>query len=187
MNFSNLKNILRRLRRKYLIKRYGLRNVHPEFLATTGWYEISKDLVAGAFTYIGPRCRIYPKVSIGNYSLIANDVMIIGGDHNYLTAGIPTTFNGRAGVKPTTIGDDVWIGARCIIMCGVKIGNGAIIAAGSVVTKDIDPYGIYGGVPAKKIKERFNREEIRIHETMLHRPVEDFMIYRNKLTSGNNI
>jgi len=60
------------------------------------------------------------------------------------------------GTKETNIGNDVWIGAKSIILNGVKIGNGVIIAAGSVVTKDIPSYTIVGGVPAKIIKKRFD-------------------------------
>lgn len=64
----------------------------------------------------------------------------------------------------TIIGDDVWIGHGSIIMSGVNIGSGCIIAAGSVVTKDLEPYYIYAGVPAKKIKKRFET----IEEELLH-------------------
>ena len=62
--------------------------------------------------------------------------------------------------KPITIGNDVWIGANAIILPGVKIGDGAIIAAGAVVTKDVDDYAIVGGVPAKLIRYRFSKEVI---------------------------
>lgn len=61
----------------------------------------------------------------------------------------------------TIIGHDVWIGANVLIIEGVKIGNGAIIASGSVVNRDVPDYCIYGGVPAKKIRNRFELEEIR--------------------------
>lgn len=59
-----------------------------------------------------------------------------------------------------TVGDDVWIGYRSTILSGVQIGQGAIVAAGSVVTKDVPPYAIVGGVPAKVIKYRFPQEVI---------------------------
>ncbi len=60
----------------------------------------------------------------------------------------------------TTIGNDVWIGYGAIIMRGVKIGDGAIIGAGAVVTKDVEPYSVVGGVPAKVIKYRYSEQEI---------------------------
>ena len=63
--------------------------------------------------------------------------------------------------RPVEIGNDVWIGANVIILPGVKIGDGAILAAGAVVTKDVEPYAIVGGVPAKIIKYRFSKERIK--------------------------
>ncbi len=63
--------------------------------------------------------------------------------------------------RPVTIGNDVWIGANAVILPGIKIGNGAIIAAGAVVSKDVDDYVIVGGVPAKVIKYRFTESQIR--------------------------
>lgn len=162
---------LKWIKRWYYRKKYGLKNVHPLFLATRGLNGVSKDIIAGAYSYIGPYCYIYPNVRIGNYTMLASDIYIIGGDHNYRTPGIPSVFNGRDKIKSTFIGSDVWIGSRCIIMTGVTIGNGAIVAAGSVVTHDIEPYAIYGGAPAKKIKMRFTPEEIETHERMLAQPI----------------
>lgn len=158
---------LKWIKRRILIRWYGFRNVDCRFLATTGLKRVSKDVKCGAYSYIGPNSIIYPQVTIGNFSMLANDVMIIGGDHNFRTAGIPSVFNGRDTVRPTIIGHDVWIGARTIILTGVKIGNGSIIGAGSIVTKDIPPYAIATGVPARVIKYRFNDSEIEIHQTML--------------------
>ncbi|MBP7508929.1 MAG: hypothetical protein KA807_14020 [Prolixibacteraceae bacterium] len=65
------------------------------------------------------------------------------------------------------IEDDVWIGANAIILCGVHIGKGSVIGAGSIVTKDVPPYSISVGNPAKTIKMRFTEEEIDIHERTL--------------------
>jgi acetyltransferase-like isoleucine patch superfamily enzyme len=65
-------------------------------------------------------------------------------------------------METTVIGDDVWVGYGSIIMSGVTINDGAIIAAGSVVTKDVEAYSIYGGCPARKIKDRFETEADRV-------------------------
>ncbi len=128
---------------------------------------ISKDLKAGKYSYIGPYCQITSNVEIGSFTMLANNVSIIGDDHTFNKAGVPIIFSGRDKKQHTYIGQDVWIGAFSIIKTGVKIGDGSIIAMGSVVTKNIEPYSIYGGVPAKKIKDRFNANDISIHKKML--------------------
>ena len=162
-------NYLKFIKCQFYIKKMGLKHVDKYFFATRGSH-ISKDFVAGAYSYVGPGCSICPKVSIGKFTMLANDIQILGGDHMYNKAGIPIILSGRPPLKSTTIGDDVWIGASCIIMAGVRIGDGAIVAAGSVVTKNVDPYFIYGGVPARKIKKRFSDEEVILHAKMLENP-----------------
>lgn len=185
--FNSILNTLRWAKRRFYIAKYRFKNVHPTFLATTHLEGVAKDITAGAYSYIGPRSIIYPKVTIGKYTMIANDVCIIGADHNFRHPGIPMVFAGRENLKETIIGNDVWIGARSIIMAGVKIGNGAIVATGSIVTKDVEPYSIYGGVPAKKIKNRFTPEEIIIHEQMLSRPASELCHLENKLSHGKEM
>lgn len=162
-------NKLKQIKRRFYIWKLGLKHVDKTFLANKG-ASISKDFCAGAYSYVGGRSTICPKVTIGNFTMLAHDVMILGGDHNYKVAGIPTVFAGRDETRPTNIGDDVWVGAGSIIMAGVTIGDGAIIAAGSVVTKNVEAYCIYGGTPAKKIKERFSDEERQKHIAMLKDP-----------------
>ncbi len=145
---------------------YGLKNVSKNFYIG-GQCNISKDFIAGDYSFVGVGTKIYPNVRIGNYTLIANNVSIIASDHVYSNPNIPIIFSKRPLLKDTVIGSDVWIGANSIIMGGVKIGDGAIIAAGSIVTKDIPAYEIHGGVPTKFIKKRFTPEEIIIHQQML--------------------
>ncbi len=153
------------LKVKYI---YRLKNVHPTF-NIGGNSKISKDLSAEEYVYIGPNCTIYPGVSIGRYTMLAQNIQIIGSDHRFDIAGTPCTFSGRPKLVKTKIGRDVWIGANSIIMCGITIGDGSIIAAGSVVTKDIPPYSIMGGIPAKFIRHRFKqKEDILIHNKMLY-------------------
>lgn len=122
----------------------------------------------GMYTYLGSNCRIQ-NTRIGNYCSIANDVICGVGNHpiDYFSTSpifyrVNNTFNKQIiendltfdDYKPINIGSDVWIGTKVIILDGVNIGNGAIIAAGAVVTKNVPAYTIVGGVPAKFIKER---------------------------------
>lgn len=168
-----MKKIIKRLGRKvkmiYYRKVYRLKKVHKTFYMG-GKSRISSDLVADEYVYIGPNSIIYPRVQIGAYTMLANNISIIGGDHVYDKVGVPMIFSGRASLQETIIGTDVWIGANSIIKTGVNIGDGSIIAAGSVVTKDIEPYFIYAGVPAKKIRKRFQtNEDIEKHKVMLRK------------------
>jgi acetyltransferase-like isoleucine patch superfamily enzyme len=116
---------------------------------------ISRDIIVGKYSFIGTNCTIYPRVRIGAYCLIAPDVKIVGADHKYDLIGLPICYSGREHLAETVIGDDVWIGTSAIILAGARIGDGAIVAAGAVVTRDVPPFQIVGGNPAKPIKRRF--------------------------------
>jgi acetyltransferase-like isoleucine patch superfamily enzyme len=162
-----VRKIYRNLRMFLLRNIFCLKSVHKTFYSGKGC-QVSSDLIAGAYVFIGANCVIYAKVTIGDYTMLVPEVKIIGGDHKYDIAGFPMIFSGRDEQLETEIGKDVWIGSRSIIMRGVKIGDGAIIAANSVVTKDVEPYAIVGGSPAKFIKNRFNNiDDIEIHNKML--------------------
>ncbi|MGK0553069.1 CatB-related O-acetyltransferase [Macrococcus capreoli] len=125
-----------------------------------------------SYTYLGYGCKLN-NVTIGRYCSLASDIKIGLGKHPtnlFSTSPIFYSDKNPFGIKlkrklnfddsslETTIGNDVWIGANVIIMDGVNIGDGAIIGAGSIVTKDIPPYEIHVGAPAKKIKDRFSIE-----------------------------
>lgn len=92
-------------------------------------------------------------VTIGNRVLIGYNTQIISRNHVIPPKQEKILNAGHVG-KKVIVEDDVWIGANCTILPGVRIGKGAVIAAGSVVTKDVEPFSIYGGVPAKKIRDR---------------------------------
>lgn len=123
-------------------------------------YSPHKDVKMGHHVQFGKGCYISADIHFGNYVLCAPKVSFIGrNEHGYKFAG-STIWNSARGVDDVTIvGSDVWIGYGCIILGGVRIGDGAIIAAGSVVTHDIDKYMIVGGNPARIIKKRFNTQE----------------------------
>ena len=100
--------------------------------------------------------------------MLAPYVAVVGGDHLHDIPGKPIIFSGRPGLKRTYIGEDVWIGFGAIIFSGVTIGRGAIIGAGTVVTKNVPPFEIHGGVPNRKIGERFpDPKDRQTHEQML--------------------
>jgi acetyltransferase-like isoleucine patch superfamily enzyme len=124
---------------------------------------ISRDIKMGQYGYIGKGASICEKVVIGNYTMLATDVTICGADHLFDKPGTPIIFSGRPELGKTKIGNDVWIGHRCIIMAGVTIGDGAIIGAGSIVTKNVPPCSIAMGNPAKIINNRFNDEKSGSH------------------------
>jgi virginiamycin A acetyltransferase len=107
-------------------------------------------------------------LEIGSFCSIAPEVtFMLDGEHDYSrisTYPFKNRFLGKS--EPISkgdiiVGDDVWIGFRATILSGVHIGQGAVIAAGAVVTKDVPPYAIVGGVPAKIIKYRFNEKVIK--------------------------
>lgn len=149
-------------------KTYGLEGVHPTFFMA-GHSVISRDFIAGEHSFIADGCRICPRVSIGRYVMFGPQVVITGSDHRFDVPGVPMIFSGRPPLKETVIESDVWIGYGAVITAGVKIGQGSIIAAGAVVTKDIPGFEIHGGVPAKKIRDRFNSaEDVQKHIAMLN-------------------
>lgn len=164
-SLASLYRLYKRFRIRFL---YKLKFVHPTF-NIGGKCSISPDFIAGEYSFVGNNSLIYPGVSIGRYTMLAQNVQIIGDDHNFNIPGVPSTFSGRPKLERTEIGRDVWIGANAIIMVGVTIGDGSIIAAGSIVTKDIAPFLIYGGVPAKFLRNRFDSiEKEQKHMNMLN-------------------
>lgn len=92
-------------------------------------------------------------VYIGDRTLIGYRTQILSANHSIPPIGEPFPISGDS-LSPIHINEDVWIGANCVITAGIKIGKGSIVAAGSVVTKNIPPNSIFGGVPAKLIKMR---------------------------------
>ncbi|CAM3342165.1 Galactoside O-acetyltransferase [Aequorivita lipolytica] len=108
---------------------------------------------------IGYNCRInenvfIQKATIGNNVLIAPNVSILSTSHLHENTEIPIVLQGDTLPNPPFIADNVWIGRNVVIMPGIKIGEGSIIGAGAIVTKNVEPFSIMGGVPAKLIKSR---------------------------------
>ncbi|NGM67719.1 CatB-related O-acetyltransferase [Natronolimnobius sp. AArcel1] len=124
---------------------------------------LSGDVRVGRGTNLEPNCDLIGDVSLGNYCAIARDCIFQEPNHKLdqpslqirlydevLDSGLDVTSNG-----PISVGNDVWIGARAVVLSGVTIGDGAVIGAGSIVTDDVEPYAVVAGVPAERIKWRF--------------------------------
>lgn len=167
-----------------------IKKIRFYYLKNIKWrrYSIGKNLYVGLRVYLwakekieigdnfymGRDSQIETDCIIGDNVIFANKVAIVGKyDHHFQKIGWPTRLAPRIrdadyGWKGlgqiTIIEDDVWVGYGAIIMGGVKISEGCIIAAGSVVTKNTEPYSIYGGNPAKKLADRFNGpKELEMH------------------------
>lgn len=108
---------------------------------------IGKDTIIGDHVFLDGRAPLI----IGDHVAIASSVMIYNSEHDL------ESFEFNARTEPVEIGDYVFIGPRVVILPGVKIGKGAVVAAGAVVTKDVPDFTIVGGVPAKAIGERKNK------------------------------
>ena len=106
---------------------------------------------------VGIRCELTGPITIGNDVMMGPEVIIYTSGHKFDRTDIPMMDQGFTEPKAVTIGNDVWIGRRVIIMPGVTIGDGCVIGAGAVVTKDIPDYSVAVGVPARVVKSRLQQ------------------------------
>lgn len=131
-------------------------------------------LELGSWVNIGPRSIVQVDGRIGDFALIGMGVQIVGRhDHALHEVGTPysaSTWVGSRAPEPADsvrIDRDVWIGASAVVLSGVHIGEGALVAAGSVVVRDIEPYAIVAGNPARKIGSRFSDSDAAKHSSGL--------------------
>ena len=115
----------------------------------SGLIEFGKGSFCGEFCVFG----VNSKIKIGENVMIAQAVTIRDTDHEFKSLSVPMKHQGIT-TSPVTIEDDVWVSHGAVILQGVTVGTGSIIAAGAVVTKDVAPFSIVGGVPAKVIGTR---------------------------------
>ena len=136
---------------KLILREYGSRSV----IDYGTYIRYPSQIVIGCDTTINRGCKFFSsyhfrnvRIEIGDHVAVAPEVCFLAAGHDHTERTLPDT---AASIR---VGDYAWIGARSTILQGVTIGEGAVIAAGSVVTHDVQPYTIVAGVPARMIKQR---------------------------------
>lgn len=143
--------IIRSIAFRLLLKKMGSR----VFIDSKVYFRYPNRVKIGSDVSINRSCEFYPSyynkdatIELGNNIRLGPSIKFLAAGHNHTKINLPDVS------AKIIVEDHVWIGANCIILKGVTIGEGAIIAAGSVVNKSVDPYKIIGGVPAREIKDR---------------------------------
>jgi chloramphenicol O-acetyltransferase type B len=147
--------------------RYRFLKIGKGFTCGDSLFVMPNHVSVGDHVYIGRHGHLAGRITIGDYCLIASYVAFVGGDHPMDRLGYPMRFSGGPHFEETTVEDDVWIGHGATILHGVRIGEGSVIAAGSVVAKDVAPYSIVAGNPARPIRDRYDADQLEKHRRAL--------------------
>lgn len=137
--------------RRFLVSKFvdAGRNINIERCAN-----INRNLKIGSNSSVGKKCGLGPDVIIGKDVMMGPEVIIYTRNHKTDRVDIPMRLQGFKEIQGVTIEDDVWIGRRVIILPGVRVGRGSVLAAGAVVTKDVPDFTIVAGNPAQVVKSR---------------------------------
>ena len=129
---------------------------HDIYFKYDGIYAPGPSIVIHDDVFIGFGCEfnVRRRLEIGANCLIASGCKFVDHDHGTSRRDVPMNQQGDGAEAAITLEEDVWLGANVIVLKGVRIGRGAIVAAGAVVTKSVPAYEIWGGVPARKLSER---------------------------------
>lgn len=164
-----LTNLFYPHKKYHIARRVKIKNTDLGFMCNIAYEADLRDSIVGKRTSIG-RFTTMRNCTIGSYCAVSWNVSLGAKNHHYDFASIsaaihqerfgliPKSFKMPGETPKTTIGNDVWIGCNAVILSGVSIGDGAVIGAGAVVTKDVAPYSIVAGCPAHHIRYRFEKE-----------------------------
>lgn len=146
--------LLSPLRRNALLRKFGAEIGKGGVIYRSARIYAPWNLKIGDWTVIGPHVSIYnkAKLEIGHNAVISQDAFLCTASHDISSPSLALV------AKPINIGSVAWIAAKSIVLPGVTIGEGAVVGAGSVVTKDVEPWTVVGGNPARFIKKRVLRE-----------------------------
>lgn len=152
-NHLPIRNLVRKMRSicAGVLFDYRGKNINVEKGADFG---TGAGISIGNNSNLGINCKVRGPLTIGEDVMMGPNVIIITSSHRHDDVNTHMIFQGNTPPEPVIIEDDCWIGFNVIILPGVKIGKGSIVAAGAVVTKSFPPYSVIGGVPAKVIKSR---------------------------------
>lgn len=146
---------------------YRFKSVGRNIRLDRGLFILPGRVSLGDNVFIGRYSFLDGEIEIGNGVMLAGSVAIVGGDHEFRQVGRPLFASPREHWNKTVIQDDAWIGHGAIVLNGLTIGRGAMVAAGSVVTHDVPPYAIVGGNPARVLSTRFDPAQQAEHERLL--------------------
>ncbi len=159
---------LRPLARQLLKHQLARCGAGTSFDPLTSTFSGIENIALGDDVFIGPRCLIAvpdAELTIGDDTVIGPEFCVMGGDHRFDLPGTLYRDTSTLGAnEPIAIGCNVWIGARVTVLKGVRIGDGAIIGAGSVVTHDVPSQSVAAGCPARVLRPRFEGADRESHE-----------------------
>jgi len=143
----------------YRLRRAAVRRIFKScgddvIVKSRAYFGTGKDVIVGNRSQLGRGLRADAHLHLGDDVVMGPDVIIMSWTHDISRTDVPINQQGSIGPNPVVVGNDVWIGARVILLPGVRIGDHAVIGAGAVVTKDVPAYAVVGGVPARVLYYR---------------------------------